>query len=109
ACVGANCPLAFDSVDLKLKIRVPTNAFSFSYNFKFYTAEFPEYKCQQFNDFFVTLLKSNFQTCPPPMPNQPCIPTDKNIATDSLGNPVSVNNAFLEVCFPPPGAPAGDC
>jgi hypothetical protein len=24
-------------------------------------------------------------------------------------NPVSVNNAFFQVCFPPPGAPAGTC
>src|SRR5262249_9749022 len=27
--------------------------------------------------------------------------TDGNISFDSMGNPVSVNNAFLEVCGPP--------
>jgi hypothetical protein len=108
-CVGANCNKAFDSVDLKVRIRVPTNAKSFSYNFKFYTAEFPEYTCQQYNDFFITLLTSGFQTCPPPVMGDPCIPADKNIATDSFGSPVSVNNAFLEVCFPQPGAMPGAC
>lgn len=108
-CNGADCSKAFDSVNLKLRIRVPTNAFSFSYNFKFYTAEFPEFVCQQYNDFFITLLTSSFQQCPGMMPDDPCLPVDKNIAFDALTNPVSVNNAFLEVCFPPPGAPAGTC
>lgn len=108
-CAGQACTQAFDSVDLKVKIRVPTNAKSFSYKFKFYTAEFPEFLCQAYNDFFVTLLKSNYQKCPPPVMGDPCIPVDGNIATDSFGKPVSVNNAFLEVCFPQPGAPAGAC
>ena len=99
ACVGPNCTQAFDSVNLKARIRVPTNALSFSYNFKFYSAEFPEFLCEQYNDFFVTLLTSA----------EPTIPADKNIAFDAAQNPVSVNNAFFEVCFPPIGAPAGTC
>jgi hypothetical protein len=99
ACVGPTCTKAYDSVNLKLRIRVPTNALSFSYNFKFYTAEYPEFVCQQFNDFFVTLLTSN----------EPSIPADKNIAFDGLGNAVSVNNGFLDVCFPGPAAPPGSC
>lgn len=108
-CTGEECAKAYDSVNLKLKIRVPTNAKSFSYNFKFYSAEFPEFVCQSYNDFFITLLSSGYQKCPPPMMGDPCIPTDTNIAFDALNNPVSVNNAFLEVCFPPPGAGAGVC
>jgi hypothetical protein len=108
-CTGQECGKAYDSVNLKLKIRVPTNAKSFSYNFKFYSAEFPEFVCQSYNDFFVTLLSSSYQKCPAPVMGDPCIPVDTNIAFDALNNPVSVNNAFLEVCFPPPGAPAGAC
>jgi len=108
-CTGQECAKAYDSVNLKLKIRVPTNAKSFSYNFKFYSAEFPEFVCQSYNDFFVTLLSSSYQKCPAPVMGDPCIPVDTNIAFDALNNPVSVNNAFLEVCFPPPGAPAGAC
>jgi hypothetical protein len=98
-CLGANCDQAFDSVNLKARIRVPTNALSFSYNFKFYSAEFPEFLCYDFNDFFVTLLTSS----------EPSIPADKNIAFDANNNPVSVNNAFFQVCFPPMGSPAGTC
>jgi hypothetical protein len=99
ACVGPNCTQAFDSVNLRARIRVPTNALSFSYNFKFYSAEFPEFLCEQYNDFFVTLLTSA----------EPTIPVDKNIAFDAAQNPVSVNNAFFEVCFAPIGAPPGTC
>jgi hypothetical protein len=109
ACDEPECPKAFDSVDLKVKIRVPTNASSFSYNFKFYTAEFPERVCQKYNDFFLALLKTSYQTCPGLDPNAPCMPLDLNVASEAMGRPVSVNNAFLPVCFPPPGAPVGSC
>ncbi len=109
SCQGAGCTTAYDSVNLKARIRVPTNAFSFTYSFKFYSSEYPEFVCQQYNDFFVTLLTTQWQ--PDPMANPPelPLPADKNIAFDSNGNAVSVNNAFFEVCFPPVGAPAGTC
>ncbi|MFT3774049.1 MAG: hypothetical protein QM820_52455 [Minicystis sp.] len=58
-CGGKICDQAFDSVNLRASIRVPTNARSFSYQFKFFSAEFPEYLCQAYNDFFVALLKSS--------------------------------------------------
>lgn len=99
-CNGANCTTAYDSVALRVRIRPPTNAKSFSYRLNFFSAEYPEYVCQDFNDFFVALLSGN---------SNPAIPADKNIAFDSQNNPVSVNNAFFQVCFPAPGAPAGSC
>jgi hypothetical protein len=99
ACQGNNCNQTFDSVNLKVRIRVPTNAKSFSYDFKFYSAEYPEYLCQQFNDFFIALLKSS----------APMLPVDGNIAFDANQNPVSVNNGFFQVCFPAVGAPPGSC
>ena len=37
------------------------------------------------------------------------LPADGNIAFDANHNPVSVNNGFFQVCFPPAGAPAGTC
>src|SRR5262249_1904022 len=52
-----------------------------------FTFEWPGYICSQYNDFFLAILS------PIPM-GQP----DGNISFDSMGNPVSVNNAFLEVC-----------
>lgn len=95
-CSGPECTTAFDSVNLKARIRVPTNAFSFSYRFKFYTAEYPEFVCQKFNDFFLALLSSQAQG----------LPADKNIAFDAQKSPVSVNNGFFEVCF---ALKPGDC
>ncbi|APR84136.1 Xanthine/uracil/thiamine/ascorbate permease family protein [Minicystis rosea] len=112
ACSAActtNCDKAYDSVNIKTQIRVPTNAKSFSYKFKFYSAEFPEYLCQKYNDFFVALLKSTWQPDPSANPPQSPLPEDTNIAFDAQKNPVSVNNSFFQVCFPPSGAPAGTC
>ena len=131
ACSGAECSNAFDSIKLRARVRVPTNAKSFSYSFKFYTAEYPEFVCQQYNDFFITLLKSSWTPNTAVVPctvatqgadcesgkcdvNNTCkiaapLPADKNIAFDGQGNAVSVNNGFFEVCFPAVGAPAGSC
>lgn len=41
---------AHDGVALDLEIRVPTNAKSFSFQFKFFTYEFPDYACKMYND-----------------------------------------------------------
>lgn len=80
---------ANDPGAIELKIRVPTNAKSFKFLFNFYTYEFPSFICSSFNDFFVAL-----QNPAPPNAKQ------GNISFDSQGNPVSVNNGFLEVCKP---------
>jgi hypothetical protein len=109
ACQGQNCGQAFDSINLKARIRVPTNARSFSYSFKFYTAEYPEFVCKQFNDFFITLLDSQWVPDPNANPPQLPLPLDKNIAFDKQKNAVSVNNGFFEVCFPAAGSPPGAC
>src|SRR5262249_23674010 len=95
--------------DLRARIRVPTNARGFSYQFKFYSAEFPEYLCNKYNDFFVALLSSSWTPDPKAMPPQMPLPADGNIALDAQGNPVSVDNGFFQVCFPPFGAAAGTC
>jgi hypothetical protein len=79
---------ANDGMALELQIRVPTNAHGFSFDFDFYTAEFPSYVCSEYNDFFIALLESK----------DPSVPADKNISFDKQGNPVCVNNAFVEVC-----------
>ncbi|MBK9261130.1 MAG: choice-of-anchor L domain-containing protein [Polyangiaceae bacterium] len=111
-CSGPNCTTAFDSVNFKMRIRVPTNARSFSYRLKSYSAEYPEYTCQQFNDFFIARLLTGWVPDPNGDPmdpkNQP-LPADRNIAFDTFKNPISVNNAFYDVCFPYLGAPPTAC
>lgn len=90
SCYG-NCPAgngAFDSINVRADIRVPTNAQSFSYKFRFFSSEFWQYSCTEFNDFYLALLTSA----------APGIPADKNISFDSVNNPVSVNNGFFDVC-----------
>jgi hypothetical protein len=81
---------ANDAIALELVIRVPTNAGALSFDFDFYTFEYSDYVCSFFNDAFVALLYSK----------APGIPANHNIALDSQGNPVSVNNGFVEVCDP---------
>lgn len=75
---------AQDPIMLTLRIRVPTNANSFSVDMFFFSAEYPEYVCTAFNDFFVTLVDST----------DPGNPADGNIAIYDDGVqswPVGVN------------------
>lgn len=91
-CSGT-CPAgagANDSVNIRLQIRVPTNAKSFSYDFRFFSSEYWTFQCSIYNDFYLALLKSTV----------PGIPTDKNISFDEKKNPISVNNGFFDVCVP---------
>ena len=87
ACPGVTTGTARDGVALELKIRVPSNAKSFSYQQNFFTQEYPVFICSQYNDFFVTMLD--------PIPAGL---EDGNIAFDQDTNPISVNNALLQVC-----------
>lgn len=82
---GAN-----DATNIRYSMRVPTNAKSFSYQFKFISYEYWMYSCQLYNDYFLALLQTT----------APGIPADKNISFDEFHNPVSVNNGFFDVCKP---------
>ncbi len=86
------CPVdttIHDDIALQVKLRSPTNATGYKFNFKFYSFEFPEFVCSKFNDQFVALVN------PPPMGA-----INGNISFDSKTNPVSVNIAFFDVCDP---------
>ena len=78
-----------DPVMLTIRVRVPTNAQSFTADLNFFSAEFPEYVCSQYTDMFVALLDST----------DPDNPADKNIAVyDELSDgtvlwPLGVNLA----------------
>ena len=83
------CPagesMVFDSVRLRLYLKAPSNAQGFSFQFRFFSYEYPVYLCTGFNDFFLALVDSQ----------HPDIPADRNISFDANGAPVSVNNAFF--------------
>ena len=83
-----------DDIALQLQLRAPTNAKGYSFDFSFYSFEYPEWVCTSFNDQFIALVT------PAPMGA-----INGNISFDSQNNPVSVNIAFFDVC---PGCPLGD-
>jgi hypothetical protein len=76
-----------DDVALDVTLRSPKNATGYSFNFFFYSFEYPEYVCTLFNDQFIALVT------PPPAGA-----IHGNISFDSMSNPVSVNIAFFSVC-----------
>jgi hypothetical protein len=76
-----------DDVALDLQIKAPSNATGYSYDFFFYSFEYPEWVCTSFNDQYIALVD------PPPMGS-----INGNISFDSKKNPVSVNIAFFTVC-----------
>jgi hypothetical protein len=78
-----------DPVMLQLRIRTPQSAKSFSFDSYFFTIEYPQYICSQFNDFFIALLDSSYSSSNPEFQN----PFDKNLAMDANGNPVGINLA----------------
>jgi hypothetical protein len=80
-----------DPIMLELKVRVPTNAKSFKLATNFFSAEYPEWVCSAYNDFFIVLLDSTWN-------GTPANPTDKNLAVYKAPSnqtyPVGVNLAF---------------
>ncbi len=97
ACPGVTTGAPHDAAALEVTLRTPANAKGLAFDFNFYTYEWPDFVCSEFNDFFVALLS------PPPAKQ-----SDANISFDSQNNPVSVNNAFVEVCGCE-GNPPGPC
>ncbi len=76
-----------DYTELVVKLKAPSNANSFSFDFQFFSAEYPEFVCTEYNDEFLVLQESA---------NEFAMPT--NIAFDMQKNPVTINNGFFTVC-----------
>ncbi len=94
--------LANDSVMLVLRMRAPTNARAFTLSGAFFSVEYPEYVCSDYNDQLVALVTTPSPTWPQPNP------PDKNLATfrdGLLRYPVGINVAagagIFEVCERP--------
>jgi hypothetical protein len=76
-----------DDVGLTLRLRAPANAAGFSFDFSFYSFEYPEWVCKYYNDQFVAVVN------PAPMGS-----INGNVAFDAQHNPVSVNIGLFDVC-----------
>lgn len=100
---GLNDPstTANDLSEFRVTLKVPQNAKSFSYQFNFFSAEYPEYVCTEFNDRFIAILESSGLD-PTKLPAGQCKsgtsrPTC-NISYDAKANPMTVNSGFFDVC-----------
>lgn len=87
SCPGVTGGAVYNSSALELQIRVPTNALGFRFTSNFYTYEYPNFICDEYNDFFAVLRQNASGGW-------------DNIVFDLDGNAVSVNNSFLQVCTP---------
>lgn len=74
---GAN-DLAF----MSLTAVVPENTFGFTYDFAFFSVEYPGFYQTQYNDMYVAWLESEGWT--------------GNVSFDELGAPISLNAGFLD-------------
>lgn len=77
---------AFDLINARVRLRVPTNAHGFSFDFDFHTSEWPNYLGSEFNDRFIVYLTDGAH------------PNGANLSFDSQNRPVSVNLGFFDRC-----------
>ena len=82
---------ANDMVEFDLTIRAPVNAGSFTFDFNFFSEEYPAYVCAGYNDTFLAELTSSQYPLS-------AYPAGFQIAFDSLGHRVNVNNGFFTDC-----------
>ncbi len=73
---------ANDYTEIRFTATVPDTVTSFSYDFAFFSTEYPYYYGSQFNDMYVGWLESEIWT--------------GNISFDEMGNPISLNAGFLD-------------
>lgn len=90
ACPNATTGMPQDSIALRVNLKAPTNAEGFSFQVKFYSDEFPDFVCGNFNDLFLAAMS------PPPAGAAP-IDTG-NVTFDANGEPLTINNALFDVC-----------
>jgi hypothetical protein len=75
-----------DYSELRLTLKAPINAGSFTFDFNFFSEEYPEYVCHGFNDTFLAELTSQQYKTP------------FQIAFDPNGHRINVNNSFFQDC-----------
>lgn len=102
--IGARgCPVdsidVYDPVALELRVRVPTNARGFRFVSNFFTREYPDYVCTEYNDYYAALMRP-----------APTGSVDGNVVFDVDGNRITVNSSLLAACSPGVhGARAYEC
>ncbi len=96
-CEGKTIPIGADPIMLTIEAKVPNNANAFSFRVYFLAIEFPQ--TTDYNDFFVALLDSEYNSKNPDSDKKN--PRDKNLAMSKDGFPLGVRMAekgIFEVC-----------
>lgn len=75
-----------DYSELRMTVKAPGNAGSFTFDFAFFSEEYPVYVCQGYNDTFLAIQTSKQ------------FPGGQQIAYDANGHRINVNNAFFQDC-----------
>jgi Putative metal-binding motif len=83
-----------DYTELVLTLKVPSNVNSFSFEFQFFSGEYPNFVCSMYNDEFLAIVQSS-KTYPSPT----------NISFDAGMHPITVNSGFFTVCKNDPTKP----
>src|SRR5690606_32496984 len=79
--------LAYNDVGFELTLRVPSNVTGIAFDSMFFSYEYPDFVCTQFNDFFVALLRSRR------------LGSDRgNVLRDMNGDAIGINSGLLKVC-----------
>ena len=81
----------FDLHQIQLQLKAPYNARSFSFDFNFFSAEYPDYVNQEFNDSFYAILEA-------PSTNNG---RTTNIAFDADNASIEVDNNYFQKPFHP--------
>ena len=87
SCGQADQTNVHDYTELVIKLHAPTNVQSFSFQFQFFSGEYPNYVCTQYNDEFLAIVQSS-----------KTYTTPTNISYDSGMHPITVNSGFFVVC-----------
>ncbi|MGZ3424160.1 MAG: choice-of-anchor L domain-containing protein [Polyangiales bacterium] len=82
-----------DYQEVRMFIRVPSNANAMSFDFAFFSTEFNEYWNSPFNDAFFVIVTGKKVM-------------GQNVAKDAAGKAITVNSGFFQLCPAPPG-PSG--
>ena len=81
----------FDLHQVKLQLKAPYNARSFSFDFNFFSAEYPDYVNQEFNDSFYAILEASSTNGG----------RTTNIAFDADNSSIEVDNNYFQKPFHP--------
>ncbi len=86
-CGQADQTNVHDYTEIVFQLHAPSNVQSFSFDFQFFSGEYPMFVCTQYNDEFLAVVKST-----------KTYPTDTNISFDNQMHPITVNSGFFTVC-----------